>query len=259
MAADQSAEYFISPVGISSMILTWLILFMLVALPPGLHAQKSDTGILAELEQMITKSYGPDQHLISGIEYFNLHIRSAGHKFLDEDEFYKGKLVIDKKVYNDVFIKYDIFNQQVVLLIDHHTGGNKQIILDNLRIDEFEINGRIFRKFTFPGTGSLFYQVIGNDEMACLYHFKKQEIPRAIDQNTLSEFTDGQKKSYLFWQSELFAFKSNRSFIRIFPEHQAQIKAFIRQSKFKVRNLHDPQMDWLITYCNSLTKTSLEE
>ena len=259
MAADHSAGYIPSPVGISSLILTWLILCMLVALPLSLHSQKPDATIIAELEQMVTESYGPNQHLINGIEYINLHILSTGHKFLDEDEFYKGELVIDKKVYKDVFLKYDIFNQQVLLLIQHPSGGNKQIILNNLRIDEFEINGRIFRKYTFPGTGTLFYQVIGNDEMACLFHFRKQEIPRPIDNYTLSEFTDEKKKSYLHWQAELHAFKSNRSFVGIFPDHQPRIKSFIRQNKFRVKKLNDSQMQQLISYCNSITKTPIED
>jgi hypothetical protein len=235
MAADLSAGYTPSPVSIPSMILTWLIPFMLVAMPPGLHAQKSDTTILADLEQMISESYGPDQHLVNGIEYINLHIRTTGHKFLDEDEFYKGRVVIDGKDYKDVFLKYDIFNQQVLLLIDHHLGGNKQLILNNLRIDEFEINGRIFHKYTFPNSGTLFYQVIGNKKMACLYHFKKQEIPRAIDQY------------------------SNRSFIRIFPDRQSEIKSFIRLHKFQVKKLNDAQMQQLIIYCNSLTQNPIED
>jgi len=259
MAADQSAGNTPSPVGISRMILTWLTLGMLAALPHGLQAQVTDTNILAELEQIISESYGPDQHLINGAEYFNLHIRSEGHKFLDEDKYYKGSVVIDKKIYKDVFLKYDIYNQQVLLLIEHPSGGNKQIILNNLRINEFEINDRIFHKFTFPGTTTLFYQVIGNNKMACFYHFRKQEIPRAIDQYNLSEFTNVQRKSYLHWQSELHAFKGTRSFIRIFPDHQPQIKSYIRQYKLNIRNLNDTEMQRLISYCNSLTKAPLED
>ena len=259
MAADHPAGCIRSQVrvsGINSMVLTFLIL---AALPCSLFAQQTGENIIEELSELVAESYGPDQHLINGIEYINLHIRSEGHKFLDENKFYEGRVVIDKKVYRNVFLKYDIFNQQVLLLIEHPLGGNKQIILNNLRINEFEINGRIFHKYTFPGTGTLFYQVIGNDEMACLYHFKKQEIPRAIDQYTLSEFTDVQKKSYLRWQSELHAFKGNRSFVAIFPDHQPQIKAFIRQNKFHVRKLDDSQMQRLISYCNSLTKTPKED
>jgi hypothetical protein len=147
-----------------------------------LHRSSSQAG---SSQQIISESYGPDQHLINGVEYINLHIRSEGHKFLDEDKYYKGRVVIDRKIYKDVLLKYDIFNQQVLLLIEHQSGGNKQIILNNLRIDGFEINGRIFHKYTSPVSGTIFYQVIGNDEMSCFYHFKKQEIPKAIDQNNL--------------------------------------------------------------------------
>ncbi len=194
-----------------------LIFALLTDFRCTLKAQQADENIISELNELVTESYGPDQHLVNGIEYINLHIRTTGHKFLDEDEFYNGRVVIDGKVYKDVFLKYDIFNQQVLLLIDHHSGGNKQLILNNLRIDEFEINGRIFHKYTFPGTGTLFYQVIGNDEMACLYHFKKQEIPRAIDQYTLAEFTNVQKRSYLYWQSELSCIQEQPLICRDFP------------------------------------------
>ena len=248
MAADHKAGC------IHSRVLTFLILAVLHC---TLNAQQPDANIIAELNDLVTESYGPDQHLISGIEYVNLHIRSDGHKFLDEDKFYEGRVVIDNKVYKDVFLKYDIFNQQVLLLIQQPTGGHKQIILNNLRIDEFEINGRIFHKYTFPHTEGLFYQVIGNHEMACFFHFIKQEIPRAIDQYTLSEFTDRQKKSYIYLQSELHEFKGNRSFVRIFPNHIPQIKAYIRQNKLRVRKLNDAQMYWLISYCNSLTETPI--
>ena len=48
--------------------------------------------------------------------------------------------------------------------------------------------------------------------------------------------------------------RATRAFVRIFPDHQAQIKAFIRQNKLKVKKLNDLQMQGLITYCNSVTK-----
>jgi hypothetical protein len=180
MAADHPPGCIHSQVLVSGLGPLVLIFLILAAFHYTLKAQQPGENFIAELDELVAESYGPDQHLINGIEYINLHIRSEGHKFLAEDKFYRGRVVIDKKVYKDVFLKYDIFNQQVLLLIQHPSGGNKQIILNNIRIDEFEINGRIFHKYTFPHTGTLFYQVIGNDEMACLYHFKKQEISKPI-------------------------------------------------------------------------------
>jgi hypothetical protein len=259
MAPDHPAGCMDSPVPVSCINLMVLTFFLLAALPYLMNAQQPTNNIIAALDELVDETYGPDQHLINGIEYFNLHIHSSGHKFLDEDKFYKGRVTIDNKVYNEVLLKYDIFNQQLLLLIQHPLGGNKQIILNNLRVDEFEINGRIFHKYTFSGNGLQFYQVIGNDEMACLYHFSKNEIPRTLDRYTLSEFTDVKKKSYIYWQSALHEFKGTRSFLRIFPDHQPQIKSFIRQNKLRVRKLSDPQMHRLIGYCNSITKYHRED
>ena len=259
MTVDHPVRCILPPVGVSGVIPLVLTFFILAALPCTLTAQQPGDNIIADLNELIAESYGPDQHLINGIEYVNLHIRSDGHKFLDEDTYYNGRVVIDKKVYNDVFLKYDIYNQQVLLLVQHPSGGHKQIILNNLRIDKFEINGRTFHKYSFPAIGTLFYQVIGTNEMACFYHFRKDEIPKPIDQYTLSEFTDEKKKSSLYWQSELHAFKGNRSFVRIFPDHQSQIKAFIRKNKFRIRKLNDSQMLRLVSYCNYLTETPLAD
>ncbi len=226
-----------------------LAILILAAIHGILSAQEPAENIIVQLDSLVTESYGPDQHLINGIEYVNLHLWYTGHKFLDEDKFYEGRVVIDNKAYNDVFLKYDIYNQQVLLATRHQSGGYKPIILNTLRIDEFEINGRIFRKYTFPGAGTLFYQVITEGEMTCLYHFKKGEVERPLDIYNVSGFTDQVKKSYLYWQSELHDFKGSRSFTRIFPDHQSQIRSFIHQNRWRVRKLDDSQMRLLISYC----------
>jgi hypothetical protein len=253
MAAAASARYVPKRVRLSAFYPLGLMLFLVSQLCT-LHAQQADDADMRDLVDRTEESYGPDQHLINGIEYFNLHMQTQGHKFLDEDKYYRGRIVIDHKTYTDVHLKYDIFGQQVLLLIQHPKGGNKQIILNNLRIKEFEINNRQFHKLTFPGKGTQFYQVLGDKEMACLHFHYKQEIPKPIDQNTLSEFTDTKRRSYLYWQSTLNEFKSNRSFIRIFPGHQSQVKSYLRRHKWRVKKLDDPHMSRLVSFCNSITK-----
>jgi hypothetical protein len=236
-----------------------LTLFMLANMHGRLYAQQTPDGTREELNEWIMQLYGPDQHLVNGIEYANLHLRSEGHKFLDEDRYYPGRVIIDGKAYDDVSLKYDIFNQHLILLVPFRSGGHKQIILNNMRIEGFELNGRVFRKYTFPKTGTRFYQVIGSEQMACLYHFSKQEISNPVDNYTLSKFSEVQKKSYLYWQSALHEFKGKRSFVRIFPEHQPEIRAFIRKNRFRVRKLNDTDMNWLIYHCYSLAGNPDEE
>jgi hypothetical protein len=259
MAAVVSARYVPLPVRISAFYQQVVIFLILASLHGLTHAQQSDDPAMADLKDLMDERYGADQHLVNGIEYFNLHIQTDGHKFLDEDKYYMGWIVIDQRTYSDVHLKYDIFGQRVLLLIEHPGGGNRQIILNNLRIREFEINNRHFRKFTFPGEKTRFYQVIGKPELSCLHYYSKQEIPKPVDNNTLSEFTDTKRKSYLYRPSGLHEFKSNRSFLRLFPEYQSQIKAYLRKHKLKVRKLDDGHMGHLIDFCSMLTGTDSTE
>ncbi len=250
-----SARRLPSPAGKSAFHSLKLVFLLLAALSWNLPVQaQDDHNRKAEVEEMIAVSYGPDQYLINGIEYVNLHIRSEGHKFLGEDKYHAGSVVVENKTYHHVFLKYDIFNQQLLLLIEHPSGGNKQLIMNNLRIDGFSLDGRTFRKYTFPGTGTRFYQVLGSEEMSCLHHFRKQEISKPVDNNTLSEFTETHKRSFLYRHGELTEFKGNRSFVRMFSGHEAEIKAFIRENRFRVRTLSDEQMIKLIRYCQSITE-----
>lgn len=258
MTDDQSTGYGPSPVGISGMVFLFLNLYVLTAFTCTLNAQQIDNNVISALDKFIADCYGPDQNLINGIEYYNLHTRSKGHKFLDEDKFYRGRVVINKRVYDDVELKYDIFNQHVLLQFDRGTEVYTQIILNNKWVDEFELNGRIFRKHTFPETGTLFFQIIGSGEIACYYHFKKEEVPR-VTRITLSEFGDEKRKSYVYWQSELHEFHGARSFAEIFPAHESQILEFIRQQNFRTRKISDSQMDILISYCNTLINSPTED
>ena len=255
MAAAYSARCLPSPAGNFSIYPIRLIIFLLAAFPLTLPAQTFADQINPGLEEMISERYGPNQHLINGIEYVNLHLRSNGHKFLGEDKYNAGTIVLDNKRYHGVLLKYDIFNQHVLLLITHRSGGNKQIILNNLRINNFMIDDKTFYKYSFPGNGTRFYQVLGSNEMACFYHFRKEEISKPVDNNTLAEFTDEKKRCYLYRNGNLTEFRGNRSFIRIFPGHEPEVKVYLRQNRLRVRKLNDPQMIRLIRYCQSLTKS----
>ena len=76
-----------------------LIICILTAFTGILEAQDDGKNAMADLDQFIQESYGPDLRLINGREYFNLHTRSVGHKFLDDDKFYRGRVVIDQDTY----------------------------------------------------------------------------------------------------------------------------------------------------------------
>jgi hypothetical protein len=200
-------------------------------------------------------SYGPDYNLINGIEYLYLYSNVTGHPFFGENRFYTGRLVIDDQEFQDVDIKYDIYNQNIILRYLLVSGGLNQIILNNEFIQEFNIDGRFFRKYFFPETGTRFFQVVASGKINCLYYWEKN-----LDQSSSSawnpySFALQKKQAYIVINNKIYPFKNRRSFVRLFPaQYQKEIKQFIRKNRIWLKRASDNGMRRLIEFCNQLTE-----
>ena len=198
------------------------------------------------------QSYGPDYNLINGIKYLYLYSNIDGHPFFGENRFCTGSLVIADREYQDVYLKYEIYNQKIILQYSPFSGGTDQILLKNEDIHEFKIDDKLFRKYSFSETGTRFYQVVTSGKIYCLYYWEK-----ILNYSTLSafNFSNQKKESYLVKNGKPYRFKSKKQFRRLFPvQHQKEIKQFIRNNKIRLKNESDSNMRRLLEFCNQLTE-----
>lgn len=197
-------------------------------------------------------SYGPDYNLINGIKYFYLYSNVDGHPFFRENQFYAGSLVIADREYQDVYLKYDLYNQNMILQYSPFAGGTNQILLKNEFIHEFKIDGKLFRKYSFPETGTRFYQVVTSGKIYCLYYWEKE---LNYSTSSLYNFSPQKKVSYIVMNGKPYRFKSKKQFRRLFPvQHKKEIKQFIRNNKIRLKNESDSNMRRLLEFCNQLTE-----
>lgn len=213
-----------------------------------LYQNGSMTGII---EEDFLNIYGSDQRLINGIHYYNQHLQSTGHKFLGEDKYQEGRLWIDNRLYSDVLLKYDIYNQQVLLLDYQETSSNKELIINHLKLQAFQLGDRVFKKLDISGTDTLIYQVFEGDQVTFFYHWKKNLIP-IVKENSLSEFSNLHKVSYVQSASGLFEYKGNSSFYKIYPGQRQELKKFFKQRKINLRYASEKQILEFHSYCNQI-------
>lgn len=234
---------------------TILILFLVACFSDSLSAQKPGYPDAAfnEWKEFFDQFYGPDYELVNGIKYEYLLFNSSGHPFLGEDRFYTGYAVINGRQYPDIKIKYDICIQRIVLNYTFFLDEKEQIILNNEFIDAFELDGKLFRKYSFPETGTKFLQVIESGDLCCLYFWKKRFNYSSTSIRNTSSFSSPKKKTYLILNDEIWPFNTKRSFLKLFPEgHQKQINQFIRTNKIWSKEIPDNMMHQLINFCDKL-------
>lgn len=236
---------------------TLLLLFLMTCYSGSLSAQKTNSADPAfnEWKDFFDKSYGPDYNLVNGIKYVYLFSNANGHPFLGKDQFYTGYAVINGRKYPDLQFKYDICNQQVILNYTFFSGGTEQIILNNEVIDTFYLNGKLFRKYSFPETDTKFLQVIESGDLCCLYLWGKKINYSPTSTGNVYSFTTPKKKTYLLKNDKIFSYKTKRSFLKLFPEeHQKQINQFIRRNNIWFKEAPDNMMHQLINFCDKLIR-----
>ncbi|MCK4700218.1 MAG: hypothetical protein KAT38_07780 [Bacteroidales bacterium] len=234
---------------------TILILFLLTCFLDSLSAQKPGypDAVFNEWKAFFDQSYGPDFELVNGIKYVYPFFNPSDHPFLGEDRFYTGYVVINGRQFPNLKIKYDICIQRIVLDYTFFLGEKEQIILNNEFIDAFELDGKLFRKYSFPETGTKFLQVIESGDLCCLYFWKKKFNNLPISIRNASSFSPPKKKTYLILNDEIWPFNTKRSFLKLFPEgHQKQIDQFIRTNKIGLKEAPDNMMHQLINFCDKL-------
>ena len=227
-------------------------LLMLMALGglSELKAQpQSITDYLAECE----RKYGSDADLVNGQKYFYPYGRSEGAPFLFSEPR-EAVIRVHEKEFDGQLVRYDIFNQQVVLDYQDVYGSITSLVLRNEWVESFRFESQLFKRMMGPEGKEAYFQVLVDGPISCVYSWSKDYLLNLNSGVQSYYFTEPLKESFLIIDQEFFPFRNNRTFLKAFEsEKQKTIKQFMRQSKIKVKKSPDWQMRHLIEYCNSLS------
>jgi len=228
-------------------IIRGFIAALLGVLSMNVQAQ-SLTDYLAECE----RKYGSDADLVNGEKYYYPYSRSDGNPFFYNEP--RSSLVrIRDKEFGGQLLRYDIFNQQVVLDYQDIYGGTSSLVLRNEWVESFSFSSIHFRNMEGPDGESEYFQVIMDSSISCFYRWSKKYQMNLNSGVQSYYFTDPGKEAFLVVGESFHSFKNNRTFLKAFQgEQQKAIKQYMRQTKMKVNKSPDWKMQQLLEYCNSL-------
>ena len=175
--------------------------------------------------------------LYSGIEYVPVYrVVNDKHQYFFSQDFINGTISFDDQLYPNVNLKYDIY--QDILLLEIQQGLGKGIIQTiKSRLDFFLINERKFVNLSFSNDDvklNGFYEVLDTFNTFVLY---KKHILRSakISNNGIFnyEFRKGKDEYYLKFKNQYYEIKSVRDLIEIFPQFRKQINKYYDRNQFR--------------------------
>lgn len=206
-----------------------------------------------ELKENFDHLNGPDYNLLNGRQYYPL-FSGISHPYFNTDRYRPGSLLLNGEAYDSVTINYDIFDQQVILQYPVNISDqNIKVVLNRELIDHFKIDGKTFRKMSFPETGSSFFQVVSSGDLSCFLHWEKRLNRSTYSGNTSYNYSKQSREIYLQKEGQLYVVRSRSSFTGMFDEaYQKEIKGFLRREKIRFRNASDAKLGELMNFCIEL-------
>jgi hypothetical protein len=203
--------------------------------------------------ELVDRAYGQDQELVNGLQYFNHHPRSLGNPYLLDGFVRQGWVSIRGVLYNNVWLRYDIYKQQVEVEYRTLNGADNQVVLVGDRVDHFQMGEHFFRNLSLEGREEQFYQLIGADRMICYISWEKKLVPISGDSRFIEKYTNPKRSYLLELDGEINEFKSKSEFVKLFPEaRRKEMKKLVRQNNMQFRIASQAQLNLFLLAASNL-------
>jgi hypothetical protein len=193
-----------------------------------------------------------DQLLYSGVEWQPAMQTAAGDEFFLTPEPLYGTVLIDGVLFRDVRMKYDIFNDNLIVLWKN----GSPIITDSRKVDEFTMvyNG-LPRKFvnlreTYSGIRGFAEILYHGASPVIAKHIKV--VSRSAAAANYAEFRE-EAKYYLVLNGNCFQVKNRSSFLDLLGEYELPVKKYIRQKNLYLSPASPEGFVLAAVYYDSLT------
>ena len=182
-----------------------LILFLLLACNAvNSQVDGSQQLLFNQIYSAAEKEYGIHQELINGLLVEDKNQDVRGHPYLLDYYSNTGSVIYRGKQYSNLSLRYDIYDQQVLLIYLFDT-VEYILHLQKEFITEFTVENKRFINEAFGANeDAKFYQVIGEDFSVKLLYFWEKDLSNSYANNSdIKIFSSEQKETFILFNNQL--------------------------------------------------------
>lgn len=227
-------------------------------------AQQSSSSPRMEQSMLNNASFASsiqeDPLLVNGRIYRIFRSKAQGNPFLFSDEWYAGTIHIMQHEFNDREVKYDVYQDALILRIQNETANYTQIRLNESFIDSFVMAGhRKFvrtKVFSSPKIETNYAEIIANDNISLIRTYEKSFIEIYNNFTPDGSYGDLATKEFLIKDKKVVNVSKKRFFVRAFDNYKNQIRRYMRKNDIKYRKASKMELIRLMDYCNELSENN---
>jgi hypothetical protein len=192
------------------------------------------------------------QVLYNGRAWRNLYYKIRGDQFLFSTEFLTGSVTVEGKIFNNLPLKYDIFNDELLTITDHSIilQLNKEMIdLFTVKYQDRVFN---FRKLNEDSLSlvSGFVNVLYEGGTSLYVKYRKEILLLAVE-NKYDMFNQV-NRIFVEKNGRIFRVDSKAELLKLLEDQKRLIRSFIRSSKLRISRRNPDSFKPVIEYYDKL-------
>jgi hypothetical protein len=174
------------------------------------------------------------QTLYNGRVWRNLYSKVVGNQFLFTTDFMPGSVKIGDHIFNDLTLKYDIFNDQILTVTDLRI----IIQLNKEMIDRFTVSYNNkdyeFLRLVPDSLESLsgYFNILYEGNLSLYLKYRKQILPLEVEHKY--DLFDESQKIYLKKDGKIYLVRSKGALLNILKDKKQKIRAFIKTNRLSM-------------------------
>lgn len=213
-----------------------LCFFLSVSIFSYASAQQNDAPTLAS--ESLTKAvnhydnyFGQNLQLYTGPQYTFTYGYVGGHQYFMDDYWEQGSVVFGGQAYDSIFMKYDVFND--ILVIEHfgEKGVPMSIKVFSPLIASFMLQNHYFVRLNADSAGVIrdgFYDILFEGDHISAMAKREKEIVRTTSSSSLHDDFLEKDRHFLYKNGLYYPVKKRGSVIKVLVDKKKQVKNFIR-------------------------------
>lgn len=223
----------------------------LVEDPEDDSAQKA----LAKAISIYDTHIGKNSFLNTGSGYYNPYFGVNGHQYFNEDYWEQGSLIYEGYIFEDIYLKYDIYRDLLLIENFNSDGRLSPIQLFRPKVNSFELMGHYFiwiDNDTISNIKAGFYNQMYKGRGLEVLIKRRKEIVHVNSINSIGEKFSIKDRYYIKKNETFYKVNKKGSVIKVLEDRKKEIKSFIKKNNFRFKHNPDQQLVKVVEYYDSL-------
>ncbi len=196
--------------------------------------------------------------ILYGVVYEPENFNAVGHPFFLEDRIFNATLWFKGDEIKNISIKYDLYNQTLVLYQDFDAQKYRFIKLNSELINQFEIFDelnvahRFIPNWIYPDLSEeiVFYEEIYSNQIK-YFIGRSKNLNELVTNDFKNKFTLEQKH-YFIINNKAYLVNTKRDIYDLLGSHKKAIKSLIKKNKLKIKLKNTEDIIQLISFYEDL-------